>query len=381
MARRRGACGCAAGRTLVGSTRIAGGTAADAGGAARWRAAARAVLAQYPFEGRRLDRIAQGLINLTVRVTTPAGERFVLQRLHPVFAPSVNDNLDGVTRHLDARGLLTPLLVRTRDGASSVIDPADGACWRVLTWIDGCAPDHLRDAVQAHAAGALLARFHLALADYARPLAAERAVVHDLGRHRAILGDAQRTHAGHRLAADVAVLVAELDAGIAQLPPLDGGRVRLVHGDPKISNLLFDLRDSAARCLIDLDTLCRAPIGHELGDAMRSWCNPAAEDSAAATFDLALFAGAVGGYLGAAGSFLNADERGAIVDETLLIYYELAARFLADALAESYFGWDHARYPSRGAHNLARARGQLAAAAALAARRDEAAAIVHDCGT
>ena len=38
---------------------------------------------------------------------------------------------------------------------------------------------------------------------------------------------------------------------------------------------------------------------------------------------------------------------------------ELAARFCTDALRESYFGWNRARYESASAHNQARVRGQL----------------------
>jgi hypothetical protein len=42
------------------------------------------------------------------------------------------------------------------------------------------------------------------------------------------------------------------------------------------------------------------------------------------------------------------------------ITLELAARFLADYFNDNYFGWDPKRYKSRRAHNLARARGQIA---------------------
>jgi hypothetical protein len=41
-----------------------------------------------------------------------------------------------------------------------------------------------------------------------------------------------------------------------------------------------------------------------------------------------------------------------------VISLELAARFLADALQESYFGWNRERFSSAGEHNLVRARGQ-----------------------
>ena len=57
---------------------------------------------------------------------------------------------------------------------------------------------------------------------------------------------------------------------------------------------------------------------------------------------------------------------------------ELAARFCADAYEDSYFGWDASRYPSRRAHNLARARSQLRLSQAVRAAREEIDAVVED---
>lgn len=339
-----------------------------------WRQPALAVLAAYPFEVATLARVTQGLVNLTVAVTARDGARYALQRLHPVFGPGVNANLDLVTAHLAGHGLLTPRLVRTREGALAV-EAADGR-WRVTTWVDGQAYDFLRGASQAEAAGALLARFHAAAADYVGPLLAERPPVHEFARHRAHLASALATAEGHALAAPVAAAAAQLDALRAAHPHPVATPPRLVHGDPKISNLLFDPRGTRALCMVDLDTLARMALPLELGDALRSWCNPRREDDPQASFDLELFAAALSGYARGARDFVRADEVEALLPATLEIHLELAARFLADALEERYFGWDAARYPTRGAHNLARARGQLAAAASLAGRYDAAVTLV-----
>ena len=59
---------------------------------------------------------------------------------------------------------------------------------------------------------------------------------------------------------------------------------------------------------------------------------------------------------------LSLQMRERIVPGVERICLELAARFAADALNESYFGWDSAVAPGRGEHNLLRARGQLALA-------------------
>ncbi|MEQ8234794.1 MAG: phosphotransferase [Gammaproteobacteria bacterium] len=343
-----------------------------------WIAPARAALARYAFAAASIERIAQGLINLTVRVTATSGERYVLQRLHPVFADSVNDNLERITRHLAQRGLTTPLLVRTRDGARSVT--VEGAIWRVLTHVDGRTYDALPGPAQSAAAGHLLGTFHRALADFDQPLAAERPAVHDLARHLATLERARLMHREHVLSDEVARLADAVLARLDAVPAFTQRPLRLVHGDPKISNVMFDPDGHAGCCLIDLDTLARMPLAFELGDAMRSWCNPHAEDAGTAHFDLGLFAAAIAAYFDGAADLPDADERAAVVPATRVICLELAVRFLADALEERYFAWDPLRYARRGAHNLVRARGQLALADSLVAQHDAACAIVADSG-
>ena len=48
----------------------------------------------------------------------------------------------------------------------------------------------------------------------------------------------------------------------------------------------------------------------------------------------------------------------------------------ADAIFESYFGWDRARFPAAGEHNLLRARGQFALFEAALTTRGERAALL-----
>ncbi|HNC98496.1 MAG TPA: hypothetical protein PKW90_20360, partial [Myxococcota bacterium] len=95
----------------------------------------------------------------------------------------------------------------------------------------------------------------------------------------------------------------------------------------------------------------------ELGDALRSWCNPVGEDSTDTFFDRSLFEAALRGY----GSLrpLSAAQQDAIAGGVERICLELAARFCRDVWEDSYFGWNAERFPSRPAHNLYRARGQL----------------------
>ena len=114
-------------------------------------------------------------------------------------------------------------------------------------------------------------------------------------------------------------------------------------------------------------------MAFELGDAMRSWCNPHGEDAGSVTFDLPIFAAAIA-RISQRGRALVTRGRAAssIVVGLETVCIELAARFAVDVFEDRYFGWDPARFPSRRAHNLVRARGQLALglARSRAARQD-----------
>ena len=315
-----------------------------------------------------------GLINKTFLVER-GGERAVFQRLHPVFAGTVNEDIDAVTRHLEQKGLVTPRVLPADDGALFVDDAESGRPWRALSYVDGVSFDRI-DAPpapapeRAHAAAALVARFHAALADLEWRYRHVRVGVHDTDKHLFALDAALERHGAHRLWADASALGAQILEAGAALPSLATLPLRNCHGDLKISNVLFARDAERALCLVDLDTLGAMIWPFEMGDALRSWCNPRGEDVDDADIDVNIFAAAMAGYASGGGQ-PSAVELQHLVDGLHTICVELAARFCADALNESYFGWDEKRFPGRGEHNLLRARGQWALARAVEGRRPE----------
>ncbi len=335
--------------------------------------AAYQALTKYAITPRALHALTAGLINTTWQVETATGETYILQRLHSTLPPAVNLNLEQVTRFLAAQGRLTPRLVATTQGSWWV--SLANATWRLLTYIDGHSFASMPGLAHAATAGQMLGDFHAALVTYTAALPCARPAVHEPARHCAFLATTLSRHSDHRLQPVVAALSRSLAAALAALPALPERPLRLVHGDPKLSNLLFGPQASA-RCLVDLDTLTRAPLAYELGDALRSWCNPQAEDADHATFDLAIFEAALTGYAEIAQGFIESAEIASIVTATEMIYLELAMRFAADALNESYFGWDTTRFANRGEHNLRRAQNQYDCARALRAQRAAASQIV-----
>jgi hypothetical protein len=208
----------------------------------------------------------------------------------------------------------------------------------------------------AEQGGRLVGRFHRALADLSYDYRFTRLGVHDTAAHLGKL--AERVAAGTDVeAVDLGRQI--LDAARA-LPPMPVTPRRHVHGDLKISNLIFRPQPLVGVCLVDLDTVGRGTMAFELGDAMRSWCNPQGEDVTSVRFDLAIFVAAIRGFRAEADHTVSADERESIVVGLETVCIELAARFAVDVFDDSYFGWDPERFPTRRAHNLVRARGQLA---------------------
>ena len=318
------------------------------------------ILDAFGFEPTAVERVQTGLINETFRIES-RGATYALQRLNPIFAPRVHEDIDAVTRHLESKGVVTPRIVPTRDGSLWIerTEMPRAGVWRALTWIDGRNVDRLSNADDAYAAGELLGRFHAALADLEWTFRARRLGVHDTPRQMTNLETALSQHRGHRLFAEVEPLALDALEKLRALPSLVGLGERIVHGDPKITNVLFERNGPKARALIDLDTVAPMAVPLELGDAFRSWCNPGGEDSNEVRFDLQLFEAGLRGYASSARSVLRRDEVDAIAPAIATICLELSTRFLADALNESYFGWNANKYASRGDHNLLRGRGQL----------------------
>jgi Ser/Thr protein kinase RdoA (MazF antagonist) len=317
------------------------------------------------FTGLEAKRLSGGLINSTWQVGKPPVA--VLQRLHHIFKPELNLDIAAITSHLMDRGMPTTVVLPTLGGDLYFID-SEQRCWRALSWVPGCSVDTLTDTNMAAEAGALVARWHLATADLEHDFAFRRPAGHHTPTHMKGLQDAVQKHKGHRLWDDVARLADGILQGWHSWSGSLDQPVRLAHGDLKISNLRFT-EDGRGLSLLDLDTLAMLPLDAELGDAWRSWCNPAGEDVNATHFDLDLFTASARGYLEICRPSMG--ELESLPGGIERICLELSSRFAADALREDYFGWNPEVASGHGEHSLLRARGQLALAASVRGQRAE----------
>lgn len=336
--------------------------------------AARAVLSRYALADACLSRLGNGLINQTWLVDTGGPEQFVLQRVNSLFPPGVNQDIDALTRHLENKGLVTCRLVPTQDGELCV--EHEERIWRLLSRIDGISRNALTSAKQAHEAGTVLGRFHRAVSDFDYEFTNRRLGIHDTSYHLQFLGETLKQRTDHPEYAAVSILGREILDVADTLPELPQMPDRVVHGDPKLNNILFEPGGDRAMCLVDLDTIARMPLPLELGDAMRSWCNPSGEDYWTGEFSAELFMPAIEGYAEQTAGWIRPEEWSSIVPATHIILVELAARFCADALNESYFAWDPETFATRSEHNQVRAAGQLTEARSLLAQEKELTAFI-----
>jgi hypothetical protein len=116
-----------------------------------------------------LEPLGDGNVNDTWLVVSVSGEKYVLQRLNPFVFPDpglVQDNLCTVTRHLQDRlnqsdaDFTVLQVISNGDGTHSYIDH-DGACWRLLSYIDDAQSlNTVSTADQAREIGRTLGVFH-----------------------------------------------------------------------------------------------------------------------------------------------------------------------------------------------------------------------------
>ncbi len=339
---------------------------------------ARRLAAAWPvLASPRLTSLSGGLLHRTWAVDDDEGA-FILQRVADAFSPAVHENVEAVTAHLAARGEPTPTLLRTVEGELLWRD--GGADHRLMTRLPGRAFETCPSPDAARSAAAVMARFHTALADFDAPLAELGFAYREPDVSFDALDAAVARHRDHPMHAEVAAMARRVEEARAGWPPLGDLPVRVIHGDLKFSNVLF-VADASGRdvahALVDLDTVLRRPLYHDLGDAWRSWCNGRPEDDPEARLDLAIFEAAALGYLEALGFSPTEPERRSFELALQRVALELAARFATDALEERWFGWDESRFARSAEHQILRARGQLDLYEQAMAARGEMRAILE----
>ena len=327
--------------------------------------------------------LGRGLINDTFAVTTAAG-RYVLQRVNQRVFPNpeqIMDNLAVLAAHAVGRvGLRVPALVPALDGRPFLRTPA-GDLWRLMELIpDAVTLERLETTDQARQVGLALGRFHrltrdLEPARLALTLPGFHRTPDYLARHLEIRAGTGSTPPDDLVSDCMAFIDARV--GLVQVleDALSAGVIglRVIHGDPKIDNILFHVLTGQAMALIDLDTVQPGLIQHDLGDCLRSGCNRQGESGAGPQvhFDLGLCEAILSAYADETRDFLRSGELAVLYDSIRLMPFELGIRFLNDHLeGDRYFRVTH-----RG-QNLHKAAVQFALVADIEAHAADIRALI-----
>lgn len=312
-----------------------------------------AVLDQYSIGVlKKTERLSSGWIHQTFRLTTDQ-DMFILQCLHNVLASDAAANdFARVTTHLEHVGFFAPKLVRTR--SSEIYAKQAQKVWRMQTALPGYSIQRVDSAARAAEAGRILGEFHVAMCSMKESFSVAP-FLHD---SKQVYKDLCLASFAHLNSPEILDLVGFVKKELPNLFLPEDLPKQVTHGDPKISNFLFDTQGNAVS-IVDLDTCNRHTVLVDLGDAFRSWCW-GEEDDVQSVFNEQFFYAARDAYQAAVGNVLTPKEWSLIPQAVGLIALELAARFLIDYVNDCYFGWDYTRYDSRRSHNFARSQAQVA---------------------
>lgn len=327
------------------------------------------------------EPLGAGNINDTYLVNLDNEVQFVLQKINKVVFPepeAVMSNIQLVTgfasRELSAeqtasgRNWQVPQVVESRDGNLYVIDQ-DGEYWRGLTLVTNTqAYEMVETPNVAFEAGKVLGWFQRIIADCPIDdlkdtlpgfhIAPQYLADYDLGITSAI---AQERLADSQEAQRLGDLISRNRETVSTLEDAKNRgelTLRPIHGDPKITNILFDQDTNLGTSIIDLDTVKPGLIHYDFGDAVRSACNRAGEETSSLSsvaFDIELFTEFCSGYLSEANQFLTQFDRTYLYDSIEVLTFELGLRFYAD-----YITGDHYFKTSYRGQNLNRAAVQFA---------------------
>ena len=240
-----------------------------------------------------------------------------------------------------------PRLLLTASSQDHWIDP-DGCFWRVISFIENSESfDSVINLDHAAEVGFAIGFFHTLVSDLpANRLKDTLEGFHItpiyLGRYLAVL---EKRCAPASL--DAAYCMDFIDrrkefAPILEKAKADGRlSLRIIHGDPKVSNVMIDTRTGLAVSIVDLDTVKPGLVHYDIGDSLRSCCNPLGEDPGKpdeVRFEPELCQALLRGYFSVAKGFLTECDLEFIYDSIRLLAYELGVRFFCDYLeGDVYF--------------------------------------------
>ncbi|MBI4684130.1 MAG: aminoglycoside phosphotransferase family protein [Nitrospirae bacterium] len=330
-----------------------------------------AIAEQFKLQGKTLDirEYGHGNINDTFLVTldSKTEKHFILQHIntHIFRQPKlIMQNMRTVTEHIRKSASIEkhrwemPRVLLTKDGLDHWLD-SNGEFWRALSFIDNAQSfDTIQDFAHGREVGYALGLFHNLISNLTIERLADTLEgfhitprylqLYDEVTERSNAGKSPEVHYCLKFVSERRTWAHVLENAKAQgLLPL-----RPIHGDPKVNNVMIDTDSGKAISIVDLDTVKPGLVHYDIGDCIRSGCNPLGEETEeweAVRFEPDLCRAILQDYLSQAKKFLAEIEYEFIYDAIRLIAFELGLRFFTDYLEGNvYFKVRHEK------HNLVR---------------------------
>lgn len=328
------------------------------------------VLQAYGFQGDlyNVQPFGSGLINHTWKVVSKADdEAYILQKInHQVFKNpediAWNTRLIGDYLQQSNPDYLFVRSVMTLEGKDLFYIPGNGY-YRVVPFVkDSHTVDVVQTPQQAYEAARQFGLFTFLLKDF--PVEELKITIpdfHNLSlRYRQFLesldnGNPDRIE---KAAAEIEWLKQQCFI-VENFDKMNSNplfKLRVTHHDTKISNVLFNEKDTGL-CVIDLDTVMPGYFISDVGDMMRTCLSQVSEeetDFSKIDIRSAYYKAIAEGYLAGLQNELSVVERQVFFDAGCYLIYMQALRFLADYINDDvYYG---ARYEG---HNYNRACNQI----------------------
>tara|TARA_B100000965_G_scaffold242971_1_gene203918 strand:- start:43 stop:1206 length:1164 start_codon:yes stop_codon:yes gene_type:complete len=312
-------------------------------------------------------RINSGLINRTYVVEhlyNGLKSKFILQRLSNIFESHevVNTNhrlitdhiekkLNNISSNFDRKRWEVPNLIRCE--SNNIFGfPYESDYWRAMVYIDQVfSCEYLEDEIMAYQAGVGLAKFHSLCSDFdCSKLENSISNFHNtryyIDKYFYTIENCNIKKSDHEIEKRVKDLKKSLSNHFVfvdlLIRSLSKEKIdqKVIHGDPKLSNFLFDIQNKYVVSLIDLDTVATGNLLIDLADCIRSISNLAGEDPSIKEnvyFDIKYCMYFLKGYFSSSSEKKSQSFRFLLV-YIYLIIFELTIRFLTDFLdSNSYF--------------------------------------------
>lgn len=303
---------------------------------------------RFGFYTPFFELLTDGLIHKTYKVTAN-NRAAILQQVNTNVFRDINavvGNYQLIHSHLERSGTLrVPAMIKTTQGDDTWTDK-EGCCWRAFQFIANtytealpASPEKIFSAAKCY--GQFTSSLNGLDIEKLKPTIAG---FHDLSHRYRQLQTAISNANDARLTKSRTLLekingrknLVEFYDSLKTNPEF---KIRAMHHDTKLSNILFDKTTGQAVCPIDLDTTMPGYFFSDVGDMIRSMISPNDENAPADSVEVnpKIYRAIVSGYESGIGNSFTTAERNEIHKAGMIMLYMQGIRFLADYLSNDTY--------------------------------------------